>query len=103
MGPTGADWLGASMVRRLIAVVSGMLFAALTPALAYAADGAGDTSFEAASRALDPTTDWSMIVLVTFLALGALFLLSAIGYMYRRERGLDWEFQKPDAPHDDHH
>ncbi len=90
------------MVRRLIASVSGFVLALSAPALALAAEGPG-TTFEAASRSMDPSADWSTIVLVTALSLAGLFLLATIGYMFRRERGLDWEFQKPDAPHDDHH
>jgi len=91
------------MVRRLIAAASGFAIALSAPAIALAADGP-ETTFEAASRAMDPAADWSTIVLVTVLSLGGLFLLATIGYMFRRERGLDWEFQKPDTPHhDDHH
>ena len=90
------------MVRRLIAVISGVLFAVAAPAAAWAAEEGG-TTFEAAERAMDPSADWSTIVLVTLLAVGGLFLLATIGYMYRRERNLDWEFQKPDAPRNDHH
>jgi hypothetical protein len=33
----------------------------------------------------------------------AVFVGSAVGYLYRRERGLDWEFQRPDEPHDEDH
>ena len=95
------------MVRRLMAAVSGLTSAlvlgVLTPAMALAAEGHDETTFEATSRAMDPSTDWTMIMLVTALALGALFLVVTIGFMFRRERGLDWEFQKPDAPQDDHH
>lgn len=91
------------MVRRLIAAASGMLLALSAPVLAYAAEGHAETTFEAHSRSLDPSTDWTMIMVITVLSLLALFALSTIGYMYRRERNLDWQFQKPDAPHDDHH
>jgi len=91
------------MVRRLIAAASGLLLAVSMPALALAAEGHGESAFDAHSRSLDPAADWTTIMLVTFLSLGGLFLLATIGYMYRRERHLDWEFQKPDAPHDDHH
>jgi len=37
------------------------------------------------------------------VALTALFVTLALGYLYRRERGLDWPFQAPAVPHDDHH
>jgi len=99
----GLCWLGASMVRRVMAAVSGFILAVSMPALAFAAEGHGETSFEAASRSMDPSADWTTIMLVTGLSLAGLFLLATLGYMFRRERQLDWEFQKPDAPHDDHH
>ncbi len=89
------------MVRRLIAAASGLLLAVSVPAFAFAAEG--QTEFEAHGRSLDPSTDWTMIMILTTLALLGLFAVTTIGFMYRRERKLDWEFQKPDAPHDDHH
>lgn len=89
------------MVRRLIASVSGFVLALSAPAFSLAAEGPANT-FEAASRSTDPSADWFTIVLVTVLSLAGLFLLATIGYMFRRERGLDWEFQKPDAHHEDH-
>ena len=91
------------MVRRVMAAVSGFILAVSMPVLAFAADGPSETSFEAASRATDPSGDWTTIMFVTVLSLAGLFLLATLGYMFRRERQLDWEFQKPDAPHDDHH
>lgn len=91
------------MVRRLMAAVSGAVLAMSVSVLAHAAEGHAESDFEAANRSLDPSTDWSTIVLVTGLAVVGLFMVVTIGYMYRRQRGLDWEFQKPDAPHDDHH
>ena len=45
----------------------------------------------------------SMIVLITLLALTALFVTLTFGYLYRRERHLDWAFQAPAVPHDDAH
>lgn len=66
--------------------------AALAPEVAVAAD-----------RALERGEDSGLILWATVLATGALFLIAGLGYLYRRERGLDWEFQKPDAPHDEHH
>ena len=91
------------MVRRLIAAASGMLLAVSIPAFALAAEGHAESTFEAHSRSLDPSTDWTMIMMLTALALAGLFVVTTIGFMYRRQRNLDWEFQKPDAPHDDHH
>ncbi|MEE8422287.1 MAG: hypothetical protein V3S31_05875 [Dehalococcoidia bacterium] len=67
--------------------------AASVPAMALAQE----------SRALSTTGDLWRVVLFTFAGLGGLLLVAAIGYLYRRERGLAWEFQKPDAsPHDAH-
>ena len=40
-----------------------------------------------------------MIGFATVGGLLAIFVVAALGYLYRRERHLDWEFQKPDAPH----
>lgn len=78
------------MTRWLSSLV-GLLLAAL-PAAAMATEE---------GRALDPPADWGPVLVVTLLSLLGLALLGAIGYLYRRERGLDWDFQKPDAP--DHH
>ena len=75
-------WLGSLL---------GLVLAAL-PAAAMATEE---------GRALDPPADWGVVLVVTLLSLLGLALIGAIGYLYRRERGLDWEFQKPDAP-DDH-
>jgi len=69
------------------------LFGALAPAVALASED---------GRSLESAADLGTVVLVTLLALLALGAVISIGYLYRRERGLDWEFQKPDAP-DDHH
>lgn len=69
------------------------LFAALVPAMALAAEE---------GRSLAKAGDLWSVVAVTLLTLAAILVVVSIGYLYRRERGLDWEFQKPDAP-DDHH
>ena len=53
------------------------------------------------TRALERSDDWVSVLVVTALGLLALGLVASVGYLYRRERKLDWEFQKPDAP--DHH
>ena len=74
----------------------------LLPGIASAADPVR-VAFDAADRSMEPGIDAQMIVWVTIFSVLALFAISSIGYLYRRERGLDWEFQKPDAPHDDHH
>ena len=78
-------------MKRWLGSITGLLLAAF-PAVALAAEE---------GRALDPPEDWTAVLLVTVVALLALALIGGIGYLYRRERGLDWDFQKPDAP--DHH
>lgn len=80
-------------MKRWLGSITGLLVAAL-PAAAMATE-------EARSRSLDRPADWGGVLAVTLLALIGLALVGAIGYLYRRERGLDWDFQKPDAP--DHH
>ena len=88
------------MKRRLAAIGAGIA-GALAPLATFAQEHGG-AEFEAASRATDPGADWGVVMLITVIATGALFLLAAIGYAYRRERNLEWAFQKPDAPHADH-
>lgn len=79
---------------------------ALLPLIALAADPpaghAGPVS-TAEGRGVPLPHDMSMIVLVTLLALTALFVTLTLGYLYRRERHLDWAFQAPAVPHDDAH
>lgn len=91
----------SQLTRRISAMALGAV-AAATPVIAAAQEHGGAT-FEAHSRATDASADWGMVVLVTILSAGGLFVLATLGYLYRRQRGLDWAFQKPDAPHDDHH
>ena len=79
-------------MKRLQALAAG-LFVALVPAVALASEG---------GRSLEGSADLGTVVLVTLLTLGALAAVISLGYLYRRERGLDWDFQKPDAP-DNHH
>jgi hypothetical protein len=57
----------------------------------------------ASERSLSTPDDTWIVVGVTLLGLLAVFVGSAVGYLYRRERGLDWEFQRPDEPHDEDH
>ena len=84
----------AVMLRRLL--VAGFAVAlALAPAVALAQDG-GDRTGAA------PGDLWR-VVLMTALGLGILMVVAAVGYLYRRERGLAWDFQLPDpddVPHD---
>ncbi|MBM4409793.1 MAG: hypothetical protein FJ037_00450 [Chloroflexi bacterium] len=62
--------------------------------------GASDPQHaDAAERGLALPADGLMIGFATVGALLAVFAVAALGYLYRRERHLDWEFQKPDVPH----
>jgi len=70
---------------RLLAMASGALVAAL-PALAAAEEGA---------RELDPPADAEKVVLLLVLAIAGSFVLTSIGYLYRRQRGLRWDYQLP--------
>ncbi len=79
-------------MKRSIGSVIGLLLA-LVPMVAAAVDG---------DRSLAAAADLGSVVLLTLLALAAVAVVISVGYLYRRERGLDWEFQKPD-PQDDHH
>lgn len=54
---------------------------------------------EATNRGLGLPGDGVMIGFATVGGLLAVFAVAVLGYLYRRERHLDWEFQKPDAPH----
>jgi hypothetical protein len=54
---------------------------------------------EVQDRALPAATDWHMVMFLTAAVIAGLLVLAGIGYLYRRERHLDWEFQKPDQPH----
>ena len=72
---------------RYVSVMIGLIFAVL-PSSVTAAEG---------GRSLDRPADWSSVLMVTVLLLLGLSVLGAIGYLYRRERGLDWDFQKPDS------
>jgi hypothetical protein len=76
-------WLGSMIA----------LFVALVPAVARASEG---------ERSLAGAVDLTAVVLMTLLALGVVAVVLSIGYLYRRERGLDWDFQKPDASDDQH-
>ncbi|MCH2524218.1 MAG: hypothetical protein MK020_04995 [Dehalococcoidia bacterium] len=55
------------------------------------------------SRSLDPSVDLQVVIFWTILTLAGLGIVMSLGYLYRRERDLNWDFQKPDVPHDDHH
>jgi LPXTG-motif cell wall-anchored protein len=78
-------------VKRWIGSITGLLLAA-SPAAALATEE---------GRSLAAPADAMTVFVATILTLLGLALVGGIGYLYRRERGLDWDFQKPDAP--DHH
>lgn len=88
------------------ALVAGVLaialVTALAPELALAAEPT-EVTFHAEERALSLSGDWGTAFWATIGGTLAMFALISIGYLYRRERGLDWDFQKPDVPHDTHH
>lgn len=85
----------SKMAARTSALATGLLAAAL-PLVA----GANEPQVvEVANRGLGLPSDGLMIGFATVGALLAVFAVAALGYLYRRERHLDWEFQKPDAPH----
>ena len=93
------------MKRLFSAAVTGATLA-LLPLIALAADpahGGGAAAAGAGPRGIGAPADVMMISLVTLFALGVMFLVLTLGYLYRRERGLDWAFQAPAVPHDDHH
>lgn len=84
------------MKRRISGLFAGLVAAGLSVA-PVAAQQAG-------ARAVDRPEDWTAVALWTLVATIGLFIVAAIGYLYRRERGLEWGFQRPDPPHeDDHH
>ena len=86
------------MIRRMSAAVAGV-GAAMWPLLALAEGGPTG----AASRALPAPHDAPSVMIVIVLSLLGLFAVGGIAFAYRRERHLDWAFQRPDAPHDEHH
>lgn len=67
---------------------------ALLPALALAADEG--------SRAVARPADWSHTMLLAAAGAIGVLLLATLGALYRRERHLEWDFQKPDPPADHH-
>ena len=81
-----------ALLRRLAAAGVGAAVATW-PVLAAAQDGG--------SRAVGVADDFWKVALVTALGVGALLAMAAIGYLYRRERGLAWYFQLPDPDEQD--
>lgn len=76
-------------VRRLRVVLAAGLGAGLSllPAVAGA---------QGVDRTLDTPDDALGVVALTALGVAALLLVSVIGYLYRRQRGLHWDFQVPE-------
>ncbi|MFA7248667.1 MAG: hypothetical protein WC273_03470 [Dehalococcoidia bacterium] len=87
-------------MRRLIGAAVAGAGMALLPLIALA-EGPAQGAL-AQGRAVAPPHDMTAIVLVTVLVLAGFFAVLGVGYLYRRERHLDWVFQAPAAPHDDH-
>ena len=91
------------LTRRSCGVAGGIaagVVAALLPSLAAA---------EHPDPALDPPGDMATALLLVGLAVAAMMVLAAIGYLYRRQRGLHWDYQLPhgalsegEAAGDDH-
>jgi hypothetical protein len=78
------------MSKRVRGLLAGLVAGAL-PLVAAAQETQG--------RSLPAATDWHVVMFLTAAAIAGLLLVSAVGYLYRRERHLDWDFQKPDQPH----
>lgn len=57
----------------------------------------------AQDRSLATPDDMFLVVGVTILALLAVLVGAGVGYLYRRETNLDWDFQRPDEPYEDDH
>lgn len=87
------------MSRLVRACALGFMLAAL-PLVALATE---ESAPETASRALPSQGDALTVGLVAVVAVLGLFLIAGLGYLYRRERDLEWEFQRPDTPHHDGH
>jgi hypothetical protein len=77
---------------RICGALVGVALAAW-PAVLAAAEG---------GRTLERPEDALPVALLTGAAVLGVFAVAAIGFLYRRRRGLDWEFQRPDAPQDHH-
>lgn len=75
---------GGAMRARLLAAALGVTAAAV-PFVAAADDGS--------SRALATPDDTAMVVLLTALGIAALFGVTSIAFLYRKQRGLRWDYQ----------
>lgn len=72
---------------RVGALCAGVLIA-MSPAVASA---------EELKRALDKPADSDAALLMLGLGFLIVFVLSSIGFLYRRQRGLRWEYQLPEG------
>lgn len=82
-------------MRRVLAIGIGLALA-VVPAAALAQDGA--------SRALRAPEDATVAVAAVVGAIATLFVVATLGYLYRRKRRLQWDFQvRRDQPHGDAH
>ena len=54
-------------------------------------------SAEEVKRALDTPADSDAALLMLGLGFLVVFVLSSIGFLYRRQRGLRWEYQLPEG------
>lgn len=81
------------LLTRTLAALTGALFA-LIPLVASAAEE---------GRVLERGDDWSRVMIVTLATLLGVMLLATLGYLYRVRRDIVWDFQRSEAPHDDHH
>ncbi len=89
-------------MKRLVGAAMTGLGLALLPLIALAAEPHGAEGVVVDGRALPPPVDFGSVLLVTVFAVAALFIVAALGYLYRRERHLDWPFQAAAVPHDEH-
>ena len=74
-------------LKRVAGAGLGLVLAAAPAVVAAQAD---------TSRALDTADDFWKVLLLTALGIGTVLVVVSIGYLYRRERNLAWEFQRPD-------
>ncbi len=81
------------LLRRVVSVAVGAV-GALAPTWMLAAEEAG--------RALEQPAGSGMVILATLGAVGLLFLVSALGWLYQQKRQLHWRFQDADAPAEHH-
>ena len=87
-------------MKRLMSAAAVGVGMALLPLIALAESPAGAT---AQGRVVAAPADFGMVLFVTAFAVAGLFAVTSLGYLYRRERHLDWAFQAPAVPHDDAH